>query len=536
MIAESLPQELAAVAPALWNHLWQSTLFAGLAGLFTLALRRNRARVRCGLWLAAATKFLVPFSLLAALGSRLGWLRPAGIPSPTYFAIERINQPFAQDAAPAFSPVAPHVHLLPVLLSAVWFCGFLAVLFAWCRRWRRISAAVRHAAPLREGREAEALRRLERIAGFGKPIEMRLSRASLEPGIFGIFRPVLLWPAGLSERLGDQQLEAVLAHELEHVRRRDNLAAALSMLVEAVFWFYPLTWWLGARVVAERERACDQEVLRLGNPAEAYAEAVLKVCEFCLASELACVAGIAGADLKRRVAAIMTQHAIRKLDLGRKLALVAAAVLTVGAPVALGFANARQEAVKPKVSLAEIQQQKAMGAKNAPIRIDEYTDFQCPPCRTLYLQTLEPLIQDYVATGRVYLVHHDFPLPLHAYARQAADYADAAAAIGRFAEVEQALYASQAKWAAGGDIAKVLAPVLGESDLSEVKQLAGSKQVESAVASDLALAQQTSVRQTPTMYVSNRGGQPVPILGVIKYSALQAYLNGLLAGRNVAAH
>ena len=69
-----------------------------------------------------------------------------------------------------------------------------------------------------------------------------------------------------------------MAHEVCHVRRRDNLTAALHMLVEAAFWFHPLVWWLGARLVAERERACDEAVLRLGRRPEAYAEGILKVC------------------------------------------------------------------------------------------------------------------------------------------------------------------------------------------------------------------------------------------------------------------
>ena len=64
---------------------------------------------------------------------------------------------------------------------------------------------------------------------------------SVEPGIVGIVRPALLWPAGISERLADAHLKAILVHEVWHVRRRDNLAAAIHMLVEATFWFHPLS-------------------------------------------------------------------------------------------------------------------------------------------------------------------------------------------------------------------------------------------------------------------------------------------------------
>ena len=116
----------------------------------------------------------------------------------------------------------------------------------------------------------------------------------MEPGVFGIARPVLAWPAGISQRLNDAQLEAVLAHEVCHLRRRDNLTAALHMLVEAVFWFNPLVWWVGARLVEERERACDEQVLLLCAEPQAYAESILKVCEFCVQAPLECVAGVTG--------------------------------------------------------------------------------------------------------------------------------------------------------------------------------------------------------------------------------------------------
>src|SRR4029077_3441034 len=179
------------------------------------------------------------------------------------------------------------------------------VVLIWCMRWRKISVALRNAEPLQEGREAEALRKLQHIAGSRTPIDLVLSRTSLEPGIFGITRPVLVWPEGISKHLEDAHLEAILAHELWHVRRRDNLAAALHMLVEAMFWFHPLVWWLGARLVEERERACDEEVLRLGNSPETYAEGILKVCKLYVESPVLCVSGVTGANLKRRIEEIM---------------------------------------------------------------------------------------------------------------------------------------------------------------------------------------------------------------------------------------
>jgi len=166
------------------------------------------------------------------------------------------------------------------------------------------------------------------------------SPALLEPGIFGIFRPVLLLPEGIADRLTPEQLQSILAHELCHVKRRDNLAAAMHMLVEAAFWFHPLVWWIGARMVEERERACDEEVLRSGKEPEVYAEGILKVCRFYIESPIECVAGVTGSDLKRRIEEIMTRGIALELDLGRKLLLAIAGLVTIAGPVAVGVLNA----------------------------------------------------------------------------------------------------------------------------------------------------------------------------------------------------
>lgn len=371
MIPKYLSAIWTAVAPPLGNHLWQSTLFVIAAGLLTLILRRNHARCRYWLWLAASLKFLIPFSLLTDIGGYLAWSRGrAGTKTGLYLAAQEISQPFTQSTTPSLSPVIPPahpstffaalIHLLPAFLVAVWLCGFLVVLFVWFVRWRRVSKTLRDATPLRRGREVEALRRLESIAGIRKRIEVRLSAASPEPGIFGITRPVLVWPAALSECLEDAHVEAVLAHEIRHVRRRDNLAAAIHMVVEAVFWFYPLVWWMGARLVEERERACDEEVLELGNERQAYAESILKVCKFCVGSRLACVSGVTGADLKKRIVRIMTGCVTHKLDFRRKLLLGAAGLLAVAVPIVFGQARTTQSQIAS-------QDQSLAGITPAPV-------------------------------------------------------------------------------------------------------------------------------------------------------------------------
>ena len=88
----------------------------------------------------------------------------------------------------------------------------------------------------------------------------------------GAFHPVLLLPEGVADQLSGTELEAIVAHEVCHWRRRDNLTASLRMVVEAIFWFYPLVWWLETRLIAERERACDEAVVAAGCDPNAYAE------------------------------------------------------------------------------------------------------------------------------------------------------------------------------------------------------------------------------------------------------------------------
>lgn len=308
------------------NHLWQSTVCVAVAWLLTLALRKNRAAVRYWIWLAASVKFLVPFSLLVSAGAQLGWrTAPAIAHSQFSFAMDEIGRPFAA-AAPAPLPAvaAPALNPLPAVLLGVWLCGIAIGMVFWMRWWRQMRAVWRAATPL----------------DLNLPIQVMSSPARLEPGVIGILKPVLLLPEGIAERLTPPQLEAILAHELRHVERRDNLTAAIHMLVETIFWFHPLAWWIRTRLMEERERACDEEVMRMGREPQVYAESILKVCEFYLASPVACAAGVTGGELKKRIEGIMANRFARELGFGKRMALVAAAIIAISGPVAVGLLDA----------------------------------------------------------------------------------------------------------------------------------------------------------------------------------------------------
>jgi bla regulator protein BlaR1 len=194
--------------------------------------------------------------------------------------------------------------------------------------------------------------------------------------VFGVCKPVLLLPEGIIERLTIPQLEAVVAHELCHVRRSDNLTATIQMMVEAIFWFHPLVWWIETRLVEERERACDEEVLRVVREPEVYAQGILNVCKFYLESPLVCVSGITGADLKKRIDEIMTPRAAHKLDFARKLLLIAVAAAALAGPVAIGLMNASPGLAKSQPAESQPAQsqpaesQPAQSQPSAPLAFD----------------------------------------------------------------------------------------------------------------------------------------------------------------------
>jgi hypothetical protein len=204
------------------------------------------------------------------------------------------------------------------------------------------------------------------------PVDVKASSSLLEPGLVGILKPVVLLPEGLMPHLSKAECDAILAHELSHFSSRDNVTAAIHMLVEALFWFYPPVWLIGARLIAERERACDESVLADGHDAEVYAQGILKVCRFCVQSPLACASGASGADLAHRVRQIMSGEAVCEPGPVRRAILAGALVLALGLPVAAGFVSApplmvemqaRVVAVKFRVA-ARIEQ-----AAVAPIHI-----------------------------------------------------------------------------------------------------------------------------------------------------------------------
>lgn len=324
-----IPEYLSPLA----NHLWQSTLVAGTAAVLAFIVRNNSARVRYWIWLIAALKFLIPFSLLVIVGQYFEWRTPPPIAQRPVASVVEISMPFVVTSASFVQytplPAAAKVNPLPYILLSVWLCGFAVCLSFWARSWWRVRAVLH--------------------AGSSAHVELPLSDvfvraiscpALLEPAVFGIFRPVLLLPNGITDRTTPEQLNAILTHELCHVRRRDNLASAIYMLAETIFWFYPLVRWIGKQLMDERERACDEEVLRLGNEPLTYAEGILNVCKNYLESPLHCASGVTGSSLKKRVRAILAARIAYDLNFAKKVGLTVVAMGTLAIPIVVGMINA----------------------------------------------------------------------------------------------------------------------------------------------------------------------------------------------------
>jgi protein-disulfide isomerase len=178
--------------------------------------------------------------------------------------------------------------------------------------------------------------------------------------------------------------------------------------------------------------------------------------------------------------------------------------------------------------VTDIDPHKAFGSKNAPMVMEVFSDFQCPACKTLYTTTNRLILDNYVNTGRIYLIHRDFPLPMHAYSRVAARYARAAAQMGKVEPVEQVLFETQEKWEVTGDVDGTVASVLSPAEMAKVRALVKGGTLDAAIDKDYSLGQTYHVNQTPTTIVHAKG-QTYPVIGVVSYDVLHKFLDQLLS-------
>ena len=192
---------------------------------------------------------------------------------------------------------------------------------------------------------------------------------------------------------------------------------------------------------------------------------------------------------------------------------------------------------------------KAYGSSSAPIKMEVFTDYECPMCRNLFEQTLRPMIEDYVASGKVYLVHHDYPLAIaeHKYSGQAARWANIAAQFGQFQAAEEALYDNQEAWNADGNIAKYMAAAMPSADFSRVEKVMATCEApgpkgrpgevvapphpcepDPYIERDIELGNSIPVTGTPTYVITYKGNRMPAGSGFVSWPVLKEFFDNLL--------
>jgi len=173
-----------------------------------------------------------------------------------------------------------------------------------------------------------------------------------------------------------------------------------------------------------------------------------------------------------------------------------------------------------------------IGNINAPIKIEVFSDYQCPACRTFYFEVSRQLIADYAAAGKVCLAYHEFPLKGHQYSRQAAHFAEAAARLGpqQWIKVTDALFYYQPQWSTDGQVEATVARALSESEMNLVRRMVDDPAVDAVVERDYQEGTRRGVRSTPTAFILTTGREERIPPGV-QYPILRRVLDGLLQGK-----
>ena len=333
-------------------HLWETTLFVGLVALGVRLLKRAPASTRYWFWLLAAVKLLVPSVLLAWLVSEIPLAAPALSPpsleQSTHGApasdpgrpVYEILKPLLLSQPAVAQPVSAAVHNeLYCTLTLTWLAGFVFFVVRWAKGALSLAWSVKISYGIVSSREREILKRVRSWLLLKQDVDILVSANVTEAGLWGIWKPTVLLPEEAACRLSDEELEAVMLHELLHVERRDNLAVILQRAIMALLWFYPLAWLIDRKLSEERERACDEEVLRLRQSPEAYFSGILKVVRACVEQRLVGTSSIGGSSLKRRMVHLLSTGPPSKLGVLERALIIGFGLGLAIFSVCAGFVN-----------------------------------------------------------------------------------------------------------------------------------------------------------------------------------------------------
>jgi type II secretory pathway component GspD/PulD (secretin)/beta-lactamase regulating signal transducer with metallopeptidase domain len=253
--------------------------------------RRLRASIRYALWLVVLMKLSLP-TTFALPTSPAWWLHktpPPIVAKPdTHFTVTYDDAPLPELPQ---APLPVFVQPKPAMTNASWLLivsvSVSMALFAWLLvRWWQITRQVRRAAT--SERLSIIAAKAQKVVGMKFKVQVKLTTNSMSPAVCGLFRPAILIPQSLAENFSDEQLRAVLLHELIHLRRRDVWMNFVQALLQIAYWWHPLVWLANARIRRVREEAVDDAVmLALRDEAESYAPTLLEVAKLALNRPLA---------------------------------------------------------------------------------------------------------------------------------------------------------------------------------------------------------------------------------------------------------
>jgi protein-disulfide isomerase len=153
---------------------------------------------------------------------------------------------------------------------------------------------------------------------------------------------------------------------------------------------------------------------------------------------------------------------------------------------------------------------KHSGSAAAKVTCEIYTDYECPACASFYAEIVPQFVTDYVATGKVKLVHRDYPLTMHRHSRLAARFANAAGEAGHYETAVSRIFRTQSAWGLTGDIDTQLAEVLAPEIMAKVRRLVqNDARLDETVESDIEQGRADQIRSTPSIVIAANGQRTV---------------------------
>jgi len=368
-----------ALGRALMHFLWEGALLAAALGAVMLLGAARSARWRHQVATACLLALPLAFGLTVALSLSAGHSSVVALPPA---APRLVLNPVIAAGAPA-APIDRLAWLAPLWMGGV-ILFYVFRMAGWLRvdRMRRRGVC---AAPAEWQQRLHALAAAVRVS---QPVVLLESCLAGVPVVIGYWRPVILMPLGALTGLSAEQVEAILIHELAHIRRADYLVSLAQSAIEGLFFFHPAVWWISAVVRAEREYSCDDVVVALRPDARAYA-AALTTLEQSRWAALEAAPAANGGNLVKRIRRLLGEPAPARVPNARVSALAGALVLVAAVATALvvwpparSFAQATSNAVavsgkqepaegfeQARRNLAELQQE--LTGKQAEIQVAE---------------------------------------------------------------------------------------------------------------------------------------------------------------------